>query len=197
MLHNIYRNLIKLLLARIFTFICILLFFPVMFLVVILIKLDSPGKILFIQKRIGKDGIEFNIYKFRTMKENAFKEGTGAYTYEKDPRITRVGGVLRKMSLDELPQLFNILTGKMCFIGPRPLLPDIPLPYQEYPAEYKTRFLVLPGLFCLVDTVYRAKASFEIQCKMDVEYVNNISFITDAKIFFKTFRMVLLRKGIY
>lgn len=197
MFHNIYRNSIKLLLARIFAFICILLFSPVMLLVVILIKMDSPGKILFIQKRIGKDGIEFNIYKFRTMKENSSKEGTGAYTYEKDPRITRVGAVLRKMSLDELPQLFNILAGKMCFIGPRPLLPDIPLPYKDYPIEYKSRFSVLPGLFCLVDSIYRAKAAFEIQCKMDVEYVNNITFLMDAKIFFKTFRMVILRKGIY
>ncbi len=168
-----------------------------MILITILIKVDSKGKVFFYQRRMGKDGVEFTIYKFRTMKENAFEEGSGAYIYEGDPRITRVGKIIRKMSMDELPQLFNILRGNMCFIGPRPLLPGVPMKYEEYPKEYKVRFSVLPGMFCLVDTIYRAEASFETQCTMDAEYVNHITLINDIKIFFKTFQMVLLRKGIY
>lgn len=168
-----------------------------MILITILIKVDSKGKVFFYQRRMGKDGVEFTIYKFRTMKENAFEEGSGAYTYEGDPRITRVGKIIRKMSMDELPQLFNILRGNMCFIGPRPLLPGVPMKYEEYPKEYKVRFSVLPGMFCLVDTIYRAEASLETQCRMDTEYVNHITLKNDIIIFFKTFQMVLLRKGIY
>jgi undecaprenyl phosphate N,N'-diacetylbacillosamine 1-phosphate transferase len=192
-----YKKVIKPILAKVLALISILVLWPIMILVAILIKLDSNGKIIFIQKRLGKNGKVFHIYKFRSMTENAYYEGTGAYTYESDPRITRVGHFIRKTSLDELPQLFNIISGKMCFIGPRPLLPDIPLTYENYPKEHQQRFSVLPGMFCLVDTKYRAEASFDTQCIMDVEYVNTISFIEDLKIFFGTLRMVLLRKGVY
>jgi lipopolysaccharide/colanic/teichoic acid biosynthesis glycosyltransferase len=192
-----YKIFLKPLFARVGAFICILLLWPLMLLIAIMIRIDSAGNALFLQERMGKNGKNFYIIKFRSMKKNAFYEGTGAYTYENDPRITRVGRIIRNTSLDELPQLFNILYGKMCFIGPRPLLPDIPLCYEKYPEEYKPRFSVLPGLFCLVDAKQRAEASFETQCMMDVEYVNNISFIGDVKIFLGTFRMVLLRKGVY
>lgn len=193
----VYQNKVKYVLSRFLAFLCILFFLPVMILIAVLIKLDSKGKVIFYQRRMGRDGLEFTIYKFRTMKEHAFEEGSGASTYESDPRITRVGKVIRKTSLDELPQLFNILLGNMCFIGPRPLLPGIPIKYEEYSKEHKVRFSVLPGMFCLVDTVYRAEASFETQCTMDAEYANHITLRNDVKIFFKTFRMVLLRKGIY
>lgn len=192
-----YKRIIKSILAKFLALICILSLWPIMLVIAILIKLDSPGKVLFIQERMGKNGEVFCIFKFRSMKENAFNEGTGAYTFESDPRITRVGRFIRKTSLDELPQLFNILSGKMCFIGPRPLLPSIPLTYDSYPGEFKTRFSVLPGMFCLVDTKYRAEASFETQCRMDVEYVNSVSLVQDIKIFLGTFRMVISRKGIY
>lgn len=192
-----YRYLIKPLLAKICALLCILALWPLMALIAIFIKIDSPGKVLFIQQRIGKNGRKFSIYKFRSMKENAFFEGTGAYTYENDPRITRVGRFIRKTSLDELPQLFNIILGEMCFIGPRPLLTNIPMKYEDYPVEYKLRFSVLPGMFCSVDTKYRADASLDTQFRMDVEYSNNITFLKDVEIFLGTSRMVLLRKGVY
>lgn len=196
--HIFYRNKGKPALARLFAAIGIILLWPVMLLIAIIIKIDSPGRILFIQERIGKNGEIFRIYKFRSMREADDKEKREITdTYEDDPRITRFGKIIRKTSLDELPQLFNILAGKMCFIGPRPLLPDYPVPYEDYQEEYKLRFFVLPGMFCLVDTKYRAKASFDMQCRMDVEYVEKISFWQDIKIFFLTFRMVLMRKNIY
>lgn len=198
MKHMFYRNTAKPFLARLFAALGIVFIWPVMLLISVLIKLDSPGKVLFIQKRIGKDGEIFNIYKFRSMQETEDEERTNMTdTYEDDPRITRVGKLIRKTSLDELPQLFNILEGTMCFIGPRPLLPDYPVTYEEYQEEYKLRFLALPGMFCLVDTKYRAKASFDLQCLLDVEYVEKMSFWLDIKIFFLTFRMVLMRKNIY
>lgn len=192
-----YKVILKPILSKIITIILIILLWPLMLIIALLIKIDSPGRVFFIQKRMGKNGQVFNILKFRSMKENAFYEGSGAYTYENDPRITGIGRFIRKTSLDELPQLFNIVSGKMCFIGPRPLLPDIPLKYEEYPEEYKLRFAILPGMFCLVDARYRAEASFDTQCIMDVEYAKNISFINDIRILIGTAKMVFLRKGIY
>lgn len=192
-----YSEFTKPILSRIGALISILILWPLMLLLLVIIRIDSPGNPLFMQERIGKDGKIFRIAKFRSMKENAFYEGTGAYTYQDDPRITRVGRLIRETSLDELPQLFNILFGDMCFIGPRPLLPGIPLNYQDYPPEFKTRFSVLPGMFCLVDVRYRAEATFETQCTLDVFYVNNITYFNDIKILFGTLCMVFLRKGIY
>jgi undecaprenyl phosphate N,N'-diacetylbacillosamine 1-phosphate transferase len=192
-----YKNIIKPILSRSFAFILIVILWPLLFIIAALIKMDTPGKVFFFQERLGKYGKVFYIAKFRSMKENAFYEGTGAYTYQNDPRITRIGKIIRKTSLDELPQLFNILKGQMCFIGPRPLLPDIPLKYEKYPEEYKSRFSVLPGMFCLVDVKYRAEASFIIQCTLDVEYVKNITFIGDLKIFFGTFITVISSKNVY
>lgn len=157
--------------------------------------LTSKGPVIFKQTRLGKNRKEFTIYKFRSMVNNAFEIG-GTNTYEGDERITPVGAVLRKTSLDEVPQLINILKGDMSIIGPRPILP---MEFDEYSdnAHYDKRHAVRPGLFCTVDLDLRAMAERTIQFEMDVEYVENISFFSDVKIFFKIIKTVLLGVNVY
>jgi lipopolysaccharide/colanic/teichoic acid biosynthesis glycosyltransferase len=166
-----------------------------MIIIAIAIKCDSRGSIIFKQKRFGKDQSRFNIYKFRTMEMNSDRI-RGRYAYEGDPRITKVGAFLRKTSLDELPQLFNILKGDMCFLGPRPLLLEA---YEQYKDQelFHRRLEVSPGLFCSVDIKYRAAASKELQFQMDAEYVSHISFFTDLRIFLQIIIVVVKQKNIY
>jgi len=193
----LYKSFYKGALSKILVCICILIFSPVMIIAAIMIRLDSKGGVFFKQKRLGKDGKPFEIIKFRSMVENAQNIGSGIYTYDGDPRITKVGAFIRKTSIDELPQLFNILKGDMAFIGPRPLLLDVPYSYGDYPDEVKSRFDVYPGLFCLVDAKYRADVSLEEHLKLDAYYAEHVSLWLDIKIFFMTFKMVLLQKGVY
>ncbi|MBR4073271.1 MAG: sugar transferase [Clostridia bacterium] len=172
----------------------IFLFLP-MILIALAIVLDSEGKILFKQKRLGKNQKIFTIYKFRTMIPNAYEIG-GTNTYEGDPRITRVGNFLRKSSLDELPQLLNIIKGEMSIIGPRPILEEEFTDYKDI-SHYAERFSVLPGLFCTVDLDYRAQASREIQFEKDLEYCSSITLINDIKIFFGVLKTVLTGSNVY
>lgn len=192
-----YRNFLKIIIGRSIAFIALIILSPLLLVIAFLIKLDSNGKVIFKQRRLGKNGKKFIIYKFRTMIENSENIGTKYITYEGDPRITKVGKLLRNTSIDELPQLFNIIKGDMCIIGPRPMLLKDPWPYDEYPDKYKKRYSVLPGLFCLVDTIYRAEASRELQFELDVEYVNKMCFKLDVNIFYKTFFVVLQQKNVY
>lgn len=192
-----YSKFFKPLMTYGFALILTIVLSPLFLVVTILIKATSPGEAIFVQKRLGKHGKPFNIYKFRTMVKDAYYMGTGAHTYEGDPRITPVGRILRKTSIDELPQLINMLKGEMCFIGPRPLLDGNPYKYEDYPEEYKARFLVKPGMFCSVDVQYRAEADIETQLSMDCDYVKTMSFMNDIKVFFGTFLSVIMQKGIY
>jgi lipopolysaccharide/colanic/teichoic acid biosynthesis glycosyltransferase len=166
-----------------------------MLMIAISIKLDTRGPIVFKQDRLGKCGKIFKFYKFRSMVVNAENIGSTIYSFEGDPRVTRVGRFIRKTSMDELPQLINILMGEMSFIGPRPVLVNHPWPFKEYNAIQKTRFEVLPGLTGLAQINGRKQLSWDERIKLDVVYVKKVSFLFDLKILLKTFHVVLLDKN--
>lgn len=157
---------------------------PVLLLTALAIKLDSTGPVIFKQKRLGFRAKEFYIYKFRTMVVNA--EKGGVYSDDKDPRITRIGGILRKTSLDELPQLVNILKGDMSFIGPRPPLTYHPWPIEEYTEEQKRMFDIRPGITGWAQVHGRKAVEWNHRIELNVWYVDNLSFFLDVKIFFMT-----------
>ncbi|MCK9478955.1 MAG: sugar transferase [Firmicutes bacterium] len=181
----------------IFCAIALTLLPPVMIIISILIKVDSKGAIFFKQQRIGKDGKHFDIYKFRTMVEDAEKVGTGLNSYKNDTRVTKVGEFLRTSSLDELPQLFNILKGEMSFIGPRPPVTYHPYKYSNYPLDAKIRFNVKPGVTGYAQINGRNSLSWEDKFKYDLYYVDNISFLLDLKIFILTVFKVIKMEGSY
>ncbi len=192
-----YRKCLKRVIDTTLACIALVLLSPVFLILAVVIPLDSKGPVFFVQERLGKNGRIFKIYKFRTMVVGAIHIGAGVDTYEGDPRITRVGGFLRKTSLDEFPQLINIIKGDMAIIGPRPLLDGTPYRYADYPEAYRPRFDVLPGMFCSVDVKYRADVTFEKHMEMDVDYVGHIRFGSDVAIFFGTFFTVLQMKSVY
>lgn len=170
---------------------------PLFLIVSILIKLDSPGKVLFIQDRLGKDGKVFKIYKFRTMCDNAINIGNGLFTDETDSRITKIGSFLRKTSIDELPQLFNILKGDMSLVGPRPPVPNFPYKYDEYSEVQKTRFEMLPGITGWAQVVGRNSIDWDERITLDIDYIKNYSFLWDIKIIILTLAKVVKREDIY
>lgn len=190
-----YRLFIKRFLDIVLSTMGMIIFFIPMILISILIKIDSKGSVLFKQKRLGKNEKIFTVFKFRTMCENAYELG-GIATRSDDVRITKVGSFLRRTSLDELPQMINILKGEMSIIGPRPIL-DWEFDNFRGKKEYNLRHSVVPGLFCSVDIEYRAVAERELQFQMDVDYVKNISFNLDLKIFLGVLKTVLSGKNVY
>ncbi|MBS5799857.1 MAG: sugar transferase [Clostridiales bacterium] len=163
---------------------------PFMIIAAILIRIDLGSPIIFKQQRIGKNNEVFTIYKFRTMRDDVDKNGNNLPDSE---RLTKLGKLFRKMSVDELPQLFNILKGDMSFIGPRPLVPQY-LPY--YNEEEIRRHDVTPGISGLAQINGRNGLNWEERFKLDVEYVDNMSFKLDLKIFFKTIEKVLGAKDV-
>ena len=168
----------------------------------VLVKCTSKGPILYISKRVGKDGKLFNFYKFRSMRVGADKEldsllaqnETGGITFKMkdDPRVTKFGKFIRKTSLDELPQLFNILNGSMSFVGPRPALPREVEQYNDY---QKQRLLVKQGLTCIWQCSGRSNTTFDEQIEMDLEYIQKRGFFFDIWILIKTFFAVIFGKG--
>lgn len=164
---------------------------PLMVAAAILIKINRDGPVLFKQERPGLDGKIFTVYKFRTMSVRTHdKSGRELADFE---RMTKVGSLLRKTSIDELPQLINILKGDMSFIGPRPLLTE----YLElYTPEQMRRHEVRPGISGLAQVSGRNAISWDEKFRLDVEYVKNISLKTDVHIFFKTITNVLNQEGI-
>lgn len=166
-----------------------------MFIIAMIIKMDSKGPALFKQKRLGKNMKPFTVYKFRTMCNHAYEMG-GIATKSNDARITQVGAVLRRTSLDELPQFFNIIKGDMAIIGPRPIL-DWEFDEYKLNKEYSKRYDILPGMFCTVDLDYRADADRDLQFQMDAEYSQNISFVSDCKVFFGIIQTVISGKNVY
>jgi exopolysaccharide biosynthesis polyprenyl glycosylphosphotransferase len=177
---------------------------PVMALVAILVKLDSPGPVLFRQDRVGIEGKHFSMLKFRSMMVDAEQrladlknrnEGSGLlFKMKNDPRITRLGGVLRKFSLDELPQLFNIFVGSMSLVGPRPPLPSEVAAYEQ---DVRRRLLVKPGLTGLWQVSGRSSLSWQDSVRLDLYYVENWSLAGDLIILMKTFRAVFYGAGAY
>ncbi len=157
-----------------------------MLIIAILIKLDSPGPVLFKQERIGKDGKVFQILKFRSMCQGAEHTGSGVYSGKGDARVTRIGKILRATSIDELPQTINILRGDMSLIGPRPPLTYHPWPYEEYSREQKRMFEVRPGITGWAQVQGRKNVEWHRRIKLNVWYIDHISFLLDLRIFFMT-----------
>ncbi len=177
---------------------------PIMALVALLVRLDSKGPVLFRQSRIGMEGRPFQMLKFRSMVVDAEarlaelesrNEGQGLlFKLKDDPRITRIGGVLRKYSLDELPQLFNILTGSMSLVGPRPPLPR---EVEAYEQDVRRRLLVKPGLTGLWQVSGRSNLSWQDSVRLDLYYVENWSLAGDLVIILRTARAVFHSTGAY
>lgn len=169
--------------------IALIILSPVLLIVAIAIKLDSKGEVIFKQLRIGKNGKAYNMYKFRTMVPNAQNMGTGVYSFANDPRITKVGRFLRKSSLDELPQLWNVVKGDMALVGPRsPVVGHFP-EYDTLNATYKRRFSVLPGITGLAQVVGRNEFTWDEKVKYDNIYIDKVKKygpFYDIKILFLT-----------
>ena len=185
-----YRFVIKRAIDIILSIIGIALLALPMLLIAIIIKIDSPGPVLFKQKRIGYKGKEFTIYKFRTMCIGAEQMGSGVYSNNDDPRITKVGNLLRKTSLDEIPQFFNTLVGTMSFIGPRPPLTYHPWPIDQYTEEQLKMFDVRPGITGWAQINGRKGVEWHQRIQLNVWYVEHVSLALDLKIAFRTVQKV-------
>ena len=193
-----YRNVIKRVLDILFALVG-LPFFAILFLCVApFIKAEDGGTVFYRAKRRGLGGSVYEMYKFRSMKMNApdlRNKDNSTYNAANDPRVTRSGRFLRKTSIDEIPQLLNVLRGDMSLIGPRPITIDKPL--DEYDEKRRVRLTVRPGITGYTQAYYRQSIDQERKFELDAEYAKNVSFLLDVKIFFKTIQTVLLRKNIY
>lgn len=183
---------------------CLLLLSPIFLIIAVSIRIDTKGPIIFKQIRIGKGGSPFVFYKFRSMCVEAeesrnkilhLNEVSGPiFKIRNDPRVTRVGKFLRKYSLDELPQFFNVLKGDMSFVGPRPPLPCEVAEYEDWQLR---RLSVMPGITCLWQVSGRSKLSFEDWMKLDLDYIDSQSLWLDIRILLKTIPAVLSGEGAY
>ena len=183
----------------------LLVVIPLYLIVGLLIKLEDPkGPVLFKQQRVGKDGKVFNMYKFRSMVSNAEElkatlmeqnEVSGpVFKIKSDPRITKVGKFIRKTSIDELPQLFNVLKGDMSLVGPRPPLPD---EVEQYTSYERQRIGVTPGLTCYWQVYGRSNVEFAEWVELDLQYIRQRNTLTDMKLIFKTFLVLFGSKDAY
>ncbi len=175
-----------------FTSITLILLFPVFLAVGLAIRLDDGGPLFFRQMRVGRGGRYFAILKFRSMVINAELRGE-YWTADSDPRITRVGRLIRRISLDELPQLLNVLIGDMSLVGPRPDVPAQRTLYEE--TEWMLRHSVRPGITGLAQATLRSDATPEQRKMLDLEYVKQASVWLDVKIILMTFRQVFVKGG--
>jgi len=170
----------------------LLLLAPLLLLVALLVRLDSPGPVLFRQRRVGRGGQPFWIYKFRSMVVDAERRG-GYSTQSGDARITLVGGWLRRCSLDELPQLFNVVRGEMSLVGPRP---DVPEQQRLYaPGDWDQRCSVRPGITGLAQSTLRSAATPSQRLALDLAYVRGQSLALDLQVLARTAGQVMLRGG--
>ena len=187
-------RLIKQIFDIFFSIAGIIILSPLLFIITISIKLDDRGPIFFRQERAGKNSQLFKVYKFRTMVVGAEKKGTRFFVVKDDQRITRVGKILRHTSLDELPQLINILKGEMSVVGPRPALP-----YQidNYTDRQKQRLKVKPGITGWSQVKGRSSLTWPERIEQDLWYIDNWSFWLDIKIILMTAKVVFERKNLY
>ena len=181
-----YKRVFKRLIDIILSVLALIVLSWLYLIVAIIIKATSKGPVLFKQERIGKNGKVFNILKFRSMKVGAEKTGSGVYSGKGDPRVTKVGKFIRATSIDELPQLINILKGDMALIGPRPPLTYHPWKWEEYTDEQKRMFEVRPGITGWAQTHGRKDVEWHKRIELNVWYVDHISFGLDFKIFWLT-----------
>lgn len=187
------------------TLIGLLMLSPLLLAVALIIKWTSPGPLIYRQRRVGKNGREFNFYKFRSMyidadrrkaelmKQNESADGV-IFKMKNDPRVTPIGRFIRKFSIDELPQLFNVLTGDMSLVGPRP---PLPAEVRLYTLEDRKRLNVIPGLTCIWQVSGRSDIPFKEQVQLDKEYIKSHSAWQDFTILLKTIPAVLTGKGAY
>lgn len=178
--------------------ICILVLIvlsPLLITIALLIMIESPGGAIFKQDRLGYKGKTFKIYKFRSMCVGAEQKGSGQYSFKGDPRVTKIGRIIRVTSIDELPQLVNIIKGDMSIIGPRPPLTYHPWPLEEYTDDQLKRFEVRPGVTGWSQIHGRKNILWEERFLYDKEYVENISFLLDIKILLITIGQVLIAKN--
>lgn len=201
---NIYEQL-KRLIDGILAILGLLFLAPFLAILAVLIKLESPGPVLFAQVRIGLCGSKFRCWKFRSMyidaeerkrslmTENEMQGGT-TFKIKDDPRITRVGRFIRKASIDELPQLWNVLVGQMSLVGPRP---PVPQEVEKYSAYDKQRLIVKPGITCIWQVSGRSDIPFKDQVRLDVEYIRKRSLWMDLLLLLRTIPAVLLARGAY
>lgn len=173
------------------SFLGLVLLSPLMLAVSILIKIVNRGPVIFRQTRIGRNGKVFEIYKFRSMCVGAEKTGSGVYSGKGDARVTRIGKILRATSIDELPQLLNILKGEMSFVGPRPPLTYHPWKYEEYTDFQKRMFEVRPGITGWAQVNGRKDVEWHKRIELNVWYVDHMSLLLDIKIMFMTAFKVL------
>lgn len=189
-----YRNGLKRALDFILSLVGLILLLPVLLIIALIIKLTSPGPVFFKQKRVGKNKTYFNILKFRTMRTDTPKDTPTHLLANPDQYITPIGKVLRKTSLDELPQIINILKGDMSIIGPRPAL------WNQYDLiEERDRYGandILPGLTGWAQINGRDELEIDVKARLDGEYVERMSFLFDCKCFFGTITSVLKHEGV-
>jgi undecaprenyl phosphate N,N'-diacetylbacillosamine 1-phosphate transferase len=192
-----YKYFFKPIMDWILALIAIVMVSPLLIIVSITIKLNSKGPVFFLQERLGRHGKVFKIFKFRSMTQHSNIPVGSRVVYENDPRITKAGRFLRKTSIDELPQLINILRGDMSFIGPRPPVTTYPKLYNEYNEFEKIRFLVKPGISGLAVVRNREINDWSINIPIDVEYVQNYSFLYDLNLFLRSLLVFFKTDNIY
>ncbi|MFC0187167.1 sugar transferase [Fictibacillus aquaticus] len=192
-----YKMFIKRIIDLILAFILLPFWFLFLLIVGPCIYFQDRGSIFYIAPRLGKNGKKFNMFKFRTMYVNApdlRNNDRSTFSSEDDLRLTKIGKLIRKTSLDETPQLLNILKGDMSFIGPRP---DLPEAKEIYSNMEKKKLNVRPGVTGYNQAYYRNSATTKEKFRNDVYYVDNISLVLDLKIFFSTLKNVALRKNVF
>lgn len=171
---------------------------PIMLISAIAVKISSPGPVIFKQERVGLHSKSFYMYKFRSMEQQKPSEEQKAWTVKNDPRVTGVGRILRKTSLDELPQLFNILRGDMSLVGPRPERPHFVEKFKEEIPRYMVKHQVRPGLTGWAQVNgYRGDTSIRKRIEYDLYYIENWSMLLDIKIIFRTFFTGFINKNAY
>jgi exopolysaccharide biosynthesis polyprenyl glycosylphosphotransferase len=196
--------ILKRLLDIIISIIMLIILSPLFMLTALVIRIDDRGPVIFSQTRVGRKGKRFTIYKFRSMEVRAEEKkdhlmdlnesGSIIFKIKEDPRFTRIGKIIRKTSIDELPQLWNVLKGNMSLVGPRPPVPN---EVEKYGYRDLGRLDVKPGLTCIWQVSGRSNIDFEGQVKLDLQYIESQSFWTDIKLLFKTVPAVLLGRGAY
>lgn len=182
---------LKRVLDIVFSLLAMVILSPLFLITAVAVRLDSRGPVIFRQKRLGLDARAFDIYKFRTMCVGAEHMGSGVYSGADDARVTKVGRILRALSIDELPQLVNILRGEMSFIGPRPPLTYHPWPLETYTKEQLHMFAVRPGMTGWAQVHGRKDVEWHKRIQLNCWYVDHVSFWLDIRIFFLTVFQVL------